>query len=230
MAIFNKDQQLKYSKSKITGTGYLVFRDTKKLIDLYSINTDKVLDFGCGFGRSTKYLSEISCNVVGMDICQNSVALAKKEIPSCQFYVGSIEDGAYKQGPYTAIFSFLTIFHFETKRSIARELQQSLDSLKPGGHLIIVGGTKNLFHRNYLTVKGLGPVPVNDGDTAKVKLTHIDCIIEDYYWSDLFVKNMSEKIGFTCCGIHYPLGRSLDKQEYLDELYYPPYYILILKK
>lgn len=230
MIMFNSEQQIKYSKSKIAGTGYLAFRDTKKLIELYEIDMEKVLDFGCGFGRSTSYLSEISSTVIGMDICTNAIKQAKEKMPKCQFYVGSSRDNSYRYAPYTAIFSFLVIFHFENIASIKEELKRSFNSLNQGGHLFIVSGTKNLFFRNYITVKCNGPIPVNDGDKTTVKLSHIDCTVEDFYWSDDCIKSIAQDTGFICCGIHYPVGRAADSQDYHDEFIYPPYYVLILRK
>lgn len=78
MIEFNKEQIKKYSESQISGTGYLAFRDILQFCELHKVNTTKVLDLGCGAGRSTKFLSDFCENVVGVDISNDMLKIAQK--------------------------------------------------------------------------------------------------------------------------------------------------------
>lgn len=227
--LFNKEQHEKYKNSNISETGYLAFKDIGELINTHQINMASVLDLGCGFGRSTRFLLNFTQNVMGMDLCEKSVHIAKNNITTAKFYVGYEADTKYQGFPYTAIFSFFTIFHFESELKIKKELLRCFNSLKINGHLLIVGGTKNLYTKKYLSVSGLNPAPRFDGDKCKIVLKHIDCVVEDYFWSELAVKKQAEDMGFYCCSIHHPLGDK-SNQKYEDETLYAPYYILILQK
>ena len=56
-----------YSELGIDGTFYLGFRDVPKLIKKYVKGT-QALDYGCGPGRSTRFLKSLGFDVIGVDI------------------------------------------------------------------------------------------------------------------------------------------------------------------
>lgn len=59
-----------YAKAQIKETGYLAFRDIPETIlnNCNNMPPTSVLDFGCGAGRSTRFLKSFGCtNLVGVD-------------------------------------------------------------------------------------------------------------------------------------------------------------------
>ena len=190
---------------------------------------DYVLDLGCGEGRSTVFLSKLSKNIVGIDISRQAISIAKKSY-DLNFMSTKLKDDKYPGGEYKSIFSFFTLFHFQSENDFYSEFSRANRSLCRGGALILVGGTMNLFTKNYSTTVCISDPPVNDGDTATVLLKQIDCKILDYYWSESYIKAQAEKFGFICSGIHYPLATKDDDINFIDEKLYPPYFIMILKK
>lgn len=46
----------------------------------------------------------------------------------------------------------------------------------------------------------------HDGDLAKIKLLNIDCEIEDFYWSEICIKEIAEEVGFDHLETYLPLG------------------------
>jgi len=117
-----------------------------------------------------------------------------------------------------------------SKEEIKIELMKCFNSLKNYGNLVIINGTKNLYFRNYLTVKCISNPPENDGDLAKIKLLNINCEIKDYYWSEICIKDIAEEIGFEHLETYLPLGDKEDHINYIDEITYPPYYYIALRK
>jgi ubiquinone/menaquinone biosynthesis C-methylase UbiE len=120
---FNNEQTHKYSNSRIAGTGYLAFRDIEIFCLLHKINFSKVLDLGCGAGRSTKFLANHCGYIVGTDISKEMLALAANVMPELNFYLNDDAD-KYKLSPFSAIFSILMFFHFSNIEDMKAELQK----------------------------------------------------------------------------------------------------------
>ena len=51
------------------------------------VKDGRVLDVGCGNGRSTLILSEISAEVVGIDFSERLLEQAKRRCPKARFYL-----------------------------------------------------------------------------------------------------------------------------------------------
>ncbi|KTC76524.1 class I SAM-dependent methyltransferase [Legionella brunensis] len=232
MLKFSDEQIKKYGKSSITGTGFLAFRDVEEFAEKYDTSLDYVLDLGCGSGRSTNFLSTFCKKINGCDIDQNALNNAKNSslTDNSIYFENTSENTSYPYGKYTAIFSILMFFHLSTEDEIKTELEKCFNSLEKNGNLIIISGTKNLYTRNYLTVKGIGKAPSLDGDLAKIKLLTIDCEINDYYWSENFIIHLAEQIGFKHIGTHLALGSEKDGINYIDEYSFAPYYYIALRK
>lgn len=232
MLKFNEDQIRKYKQSVIGGTGFLAFRDIEKLAKKYNTDLSYVLDLGCGSGRSTNYLGDFCKKVNGCDIDLNAIDNARKNSGKKKsvYFENIREQERYQYSKYTSIFSILMFFHMSSKEEIKVELIKCYNSLENFGNLVIINGTKNLYVRNYLTVKGIGEPPKTDGDLVKIKLLNIDCEIEDYYWSEVCIKEIAEEVGFEHLETYLPLGDKKDQINYIDEINHPPYYYIALEK
>ncbi len=79
---FSSDFQQNYYFNK-TGLMY----PEQYLFDKYIDNSKNVLDLGCGAGRTTAYISQITLNVIGVDINDKLVTLAKQKMPKTDFRV-----------------------------------------------------------------------------------------------------------------------------------------------
>jgi len=51
-----------------------------------------LLELGCGLGQFSHQLSEVGCNVLGVDVSATAVKKATASYPDCQFVVGDILD------------------------------------------------------------------------------------------------------------------------------------------
>src|ERR1051325_1975507 len=75
-----------YATLQLPGTYYIAFRDLPALIRRYWQGS-RALDFGCGTGRSTRFLKEFGLNVVGTDISQAMLDQARALDPSGDYRV-----------------------------------------------------------------------------------------------------------------------------------------------
>lgn len=59
---------------KLLGTYYLAYRDLPAIITKY-VTGRQALDFGCGAGRSTRFLKDLAIRIVGLPLwCYGRVA------------------------------------------------------------------------------------------------------------------------------------------------------------
>jgi len=97
-----------YATLQFPGTYYLAFRDLPALIRRYN-HGPRALDFGCGTGRSTRFLRNLGLEVIGVDISQAMLDQARALDPSGEYYLlrGSIV-GEFAPGRFDVILAAFT--------------------------------------------------------------------------------------------------------------------------
>ncbi len=95
------------------------------------------LEVGIGCGRIARQLLKQGCrSLTGLDFSPGTIAAAKEdlaEFPNVDFVLSDISDFV-RPGCFDAAFSVLTMMHIQNKK---RALQNIVDSLRPGGHLVL---------------------------------------------------------------------------------------------
>ena len=81
-----------YDQLDLGGTYHLAFRDLPALLREH-VAGDRAVDFGCGTGRSTRYLKALGFRTVGLDISAEMVAIARARDELGDYRV--IEDGDF---------------------------------------------------------------------------------------------------------------------------------------
>ncbi|OGE18583.1 hypothetical protein A3J19_01305 [Candidatus Daviesbacteria bacterium RIFCSPLOWO2_02_FULL_41_8] len=119
------------SRDQFSNTKYL-----EKLANLLQPGAT-VLDLGCGSGVPIdKFLIDKGFEVIGIDISEIQIELAKQNIPNTEFFVKDMSE--LKNGEFSvdAAVSFYAIFH--TPREEHQELFKKINSFLPEGGLILV--------------------------------------------------------------------------------------------
>ena len=116
----------------------------KKVFDLISsfsgLNKFKsILDVGCANGNFLHYLkSNIApshqIELFGVDIHQNLLDIAKKQLPDCRFFCTSVNDLSNKVGEFELITCLGVMSIFD---NFSEPLHKMYNILHPGGKLII---------------------------------------------------------------------------------------------
>src|SRR5450755_579663 len=70
-----------YSTLQFANTYFLAYRDLPAIIAEY-VTGKSALDFGCGTGRSTRFLQMLGFDVIGVDISEEMVRIARDTDPS----------------------------------------------------------------------------------------------------------------------------------------------------
>ena len=111
----------------------------------------KVLDMACGTGDVSIALKRKGFDVIGADISENMLALARKKAPGIDFRYGDASELPFADGSFDAVTIAFGIRNFDKRAQCIRELHRVL---KDGGMLAIAdcGGafthcTSRIFFR-----------------------------------------------------------------------------------
>jgi len=103
-----------YAELEFPRTYYLAYRDLPTIIGKH-VGGRKALDFGCGAGRSTRFLRELGFDVVGVDISEPMLAQARDRDRQGDYRLVSDGDlGALAAGAYDLVLSAFTFDNIPT--------------------------------------------------------------------------------------------------------------------
>ena len=121
----------------------------------------KVLDMACGTGDVSIALRRKGLDVVGADISENMLAIARKKAPEIDFRYGDASELPFADGSFDAVTIAFGIRNFDKRAQCIRELHRVL---KEGGMLAIAEfsiprnrlwrGIYTLYFKNILPAVG----------------------------------------------------------------------------
>ena len=128
---FSSDLSVKaYSKK------YLRFGE-EYVIQKYMPAGSSVLDMGCGAGRTTSYIFENGCKVIGADISGQLIARAKENYPGIDFRVMDARKINFPNNTFDAVFfSFNGLDNLLSLEERNKAINEIKRVLKPGGFFI----------------------------------------------------------------------------------------------
>lgn len=223
-----------YSRLEFPGTYYLAYRDLPGLIEKF-VSGKRVFDFGCGTGRSVRFLKKLGFEVTGIDISQSMVNIAKDLDPEGEYY--HIDLAAYaanekrKYDLITAVFTFDNIPGIEARKALLLALKSLLTE---NGKIILVDSTPEIYKNEWLSFSTADyPENRNAKSGEKVKIVMKDVedkrpvedIIwypEDYY--ELFVASRLKMLME-----HKTLGKPDEDFEWKSEKDTAPWVVYVLE-
>lgn len=224
-----------YAKLEFPGTYYLAFRD---LPDIFSrhVQGEEALDFGCGAGRSTRFLRKLGFNAVGVDIAEEMIGRARSGDASGDYRL--VADGDLSQFAPSTFDLVLSAFTFDNvstpakKSKILSELQRVL---RPDGRIVNLVSSPEIYLNEWASFS-TRDFPENrqakSGDRVKIVVTAIEdkrptvdvvCLEEDY-------RNLYKEAGLEVAEICKPLGKPDEPYEWISETTLAPWIIYVLRK
>ena len=120
-----------YATLEFKNTYYLAYRDLPAIAREH-VQGSEALDFGCGTGRSTRFLQQLGFRVIGVDISEDMLLRARQVDPRGDYRLVPGDDlSSLKQAAFDLVLSMFTFDNIpgrETKIRIFRDLARLLNS------------------------------------------------------------------------------------------------------
>lgn len=224
-----------YAKLEFPGTYYLAYRDLPEII-LKHVKGRKAIDFGCGTGRSTRFLQKLGFDAVGVDIAEDMIKQARQIDPDGDYRF--IEDGdfsGFEKGSYDLILSAFTFDNIPTEKKKVELLARLGGLLKGEGKIVNLVSSPEIYVNEWASFS-TKDFPENRqakcGDKVKIIVTAIDDKrpVEDIIWPDKDYRETYKKAGLKLVQIHKPLATEDEPFEWVNETKIAPWVIYVLRK
>ena len=222
-----------YAKLEFPGTYYLAFRDLPALVAQHATGR-RALDFGCGTGRSTRFLTQLGFETTGVDSAPEMIAHARTFDADGDYRLtadgdlGKLADTRFDL--ILAAFTFDNIPSPEPKLALLRALRRRLH---PQGRLInLVSAPEIYLHewasfstKDFPENRNAGP-----GDLVRIVVTALDDHrpAVDVLWPDADYRASYREAGLAVLDVHRPLGQPEEPYAWVNETTISPWVIYVL--
>ena len=238
MSLFNcyQDPRLAdaYARLEFPGTYYLAFRDLPAILREHVTGPD-ALDFGCGAGRSTRFLRRHGFNAVGVDISREMLTHARRFDPEGDYRLVQGGDlGPLGDSAFDLVLSAFTFDNVPSRAEKVRAMRQLARLLEPSGRMVnLVSSPEIYVHEwaSFSTRDYPGNRDARDGDTVLIVNTAIEDPrpVADVVWSDDGYREIYAESGLEVVETRRPLGREDEPFAWVNETRIAPWVIWVLK-
>lgn len=222
-----------YATLEFHNTYYLAYRDLPLIFKKYSTGK-KAIDFGCGTGRSTRFLKKHGFLPIGIDISKEMIKIAKKIDPDGEYLL--IKDGDFRKLPLNSYDLILSAFTFD---NISMEKKEMLLSdlknlLNKNGIFINLVCSPEIYINEWASFS-TKDFPENknakSGDVVPIITTDFEdkrpCY--DVICSDEDYKKIYQKAGLELIKTFKPLAKGNEPYKWINETKIAPWTIYVLK-
>lgn len=222
-----------YADLAYPGTYYLAFRDLPDLLSRH-VSGRRALDFGCGAGRSSRFLKELGFDVIGVDIADSMLAEARRKDAAGDYRpipVGSL--GSVSGERFDLILSAFT-FDNISEPSVRRSLFEAFRTvLAPDGRIVNLVSAPEIYLNEWVSFTTRAfPANASARSGERVRIVMLDVEdqrpVEDAFWTDADYLDLYAGAGLGVIERHQPLGRATDPFEWVSEERISPWAIYVL--
>jgi len=223
-----------YAALDFPGTYYLAFRDLPAAIREH-VRGNQALDFGCGAGRSTRFLRDLGFRVLGIDISEPMLQEARLRDPRGDYRLvpdGDLPDLVEQAYDLVlAAFTFDNIPTMDKKVILFRALRRSL---RPSGRLITIVSAPEIYLHEWASFSTRG-FPENrfarTGDRVRIVMLDVEDRrpVEDILWTSEDYEEVHQRVGLVCVQAIRPLGHVTEPYEWVSETHTSPWTIRVLR-
>jgi SAM-dependent methyltransferase len=223
-----------YATLEFANTYYLAYRDLPAIL-AGQVTGTRALDFGCGTGRSTRFLRNLGFNVTGVDVSEDMLRIARSLDPPGDYRL--VPGDKFDEADVGAFDLVLSAFTFDNipgaiKTGILRDLGKLLT---PAGTIVILVSSPEIYTHEWasFTTKDFPDnASAGSGDVVRIVVTdHQDRRpVEDILWTDESYRVVYMEAGLQLIQVFRPLAKGDEPYPWVNETMIPPWVIYVLRR
>ena len=223
-----------YSKLEFQNTYYLAYRDLPGIIKKY-VKGKNALDFGCGTGRSTRFLQKLGFDAVGIDISRDMITIARKLDPKGNYIL--IQNGDFTKLSNQFYDLILSAFTFDNipmnkKKNLLMRLANLLNR---DGKIINIVSSPDMYTHEWASFSTLDYSEnkyAKTGDIVPIITTDIEdkrpCY--DILCTDKDYRKIYNESGLKIKKTYNPIAKGDEPYRWINETRIAPWVIYLLGK
>ncbi len=224
-----------YATLEFKNTYHLAYRDIPAILGAH-VHGRKSVDFGCGTGRSTRFLRQLGFEVTGVDIAEDMIRKARELDPSGDYRLIPGDDlSAFPSGSYDLVLAAFTFDNIEGKNNdnkvrILRDLSRLLNR---DGKLVLIVSRPEIYTHEWASFS-TKDFPENQvaksGDKVRIIVTdHADPRpVEDILWTDEAYRKVFEEAQLRLLQKCEPLAQGDEPYSWVSEVEIAPWAVYVL--
>jgi SAM-dependent methyltransferase len=224
-----------YAALEFPGTYYLAYRDLPAIINRH-VKGLRAVDFGCGAGRSTRFLRALGFDVVAVDIAGDMIRQAREMDPSGDYRLVARGElaGLVRHG-CDLVLSAFTFDNIPTRDEKVASLISIGRLLSAGGVIVSLVSSPEIYTHEWASFSTKAFPENRDaqcGDVVRIVITEIEDArpVEDVVWTDEGYRDVFRRSGLRLAGVYRPLAREDEPYPWINETRIAPWVIYVLRK
>ncbi|MDP3024302.1 MAG: class I SAM-dependent methyltransferase [candidate division Zixibacteria bacterium] len=223
-----------YAKLEFHNTYYLAYRDLPEII-FEHVKGRKAIDFGCGTGRSTRFLQKLGFDVTGIDISEDMIQKAREIDPEGDYRLIKDDDFSQLQkNTFDLVLSAFTFDNIPTMEKKVKIFREIGCLLKSEGRIVNLVSSPEIYVNEW-TSFSTKDFPENkvarSGDRVRIIVTDLEDKrpVEDIIWTDESYREVFKKAELELLKTHKPLAKGNEPYKWVNETRIAPWVIYVLK-
>jgi len=223
-----------YAKLEFPGTYYLAYRDLPDIIAGH-VAGKTAIDFGCGAGRSTRFLKNLGFSTIGIDASDEMLALARRNDPGGIYQ--RIENDSFGAFPNRTVDLILSAFTFDNTPTFERKIRifgEMRRVLSSEGRIVNLVSAPEIYWNEWSSFS-TKDFPENKeaqcGDVVRIINTDIEDRrpVEDILWPEEDYHRVYDAAHLEIVGMFRPLGKAEEPVRWVNETRIAPWTVYVLK-
>jgi SAM-dependent methyltransferase len=222
-----------YANLEFPGTYYLAYRDLPVILRNHTVGR-KALDFGCGTGRSTRFLRNLGYEAVGVDISGQMLEHARKGDPDGDYrFVPDGDLNCLLPDEYDLILAVFTFDNIPTLGKKVAIFESLRRALKDRGCIVSLVSSPEIYVHEWSSFS-TKEFPENryakSGEKVRIIMLDVEDRrpVEDILCTDEDYREVFRLAGLTQIKKYQPLGKSDEPIDWVNETSISPWSIYVL--
>lgn len=224
-----------YATLEFGGTYHLAFRDLPELLLAHTTGR-RALDFGCGSGRSTRFLKRLGFETTGADIAAEMLAIARERDPAGRYRLLAEGDcGPLAGEVFDLVLCAFPFDNIPTRALKHRILHDLRGLLAPAGVLVNLVSAPEIYLHEWASFSTRDFLEQNRaaacGDVVRIVTTDIPDArpCDDILFPEADYRALHAEAGFETLGVHKPLARGDEGYAWREETRIAPWHLHLLR-